>query len=333
MIKIAAVTLTLVAASSLTAQDAAHGQWIADFDVAVAAAKKANKDLLVDFTGSDWCGWCVRLHKEVFDHAEFNEGVDEHFVLVALDFPRGADAKAKVPNPERNTELQAKYAVRGFPTILLMTAEGEVYGRTGYQAGGPAKYVESLAKMRTEGKRSLAEINDLVAKFEAAKDVTRVEVMKLAIDKLATMASDQVGIDKIAAIAMEGVASDDTALQEKALTALLKSSQADAACMAKAAELDPDNAKGLFEYTVQGAMMAVSDDASAKAFLTSLDALLAKGAKDAALLEGMLANAARWSNGPLANKEAAVKYAKLLQAKAVDAAKHKKLLDEVLGDG
>ena len=68
------------------------------------------------------------IAKEVFDHAEFENGVKDHFILVALDFPNGAEAKAKVPNPERNKELQEQYGIRGFPTILLMSAEGEVFG-------------------------------------------------------------------------------------------------------------------------------------------------------------------------------------------------------------
>jgi len=132
MTKASYVLLTLFAASALSAQEETHSKWYDDFDVAVEAAKREKKDLLVDFTGSDWCGWCIRLHKEVFDHAAFDAGVKDHFILVALDFPRGEAAKKKVPNPARNNELQQKYGVRGFPTILLMGADGEVYGKTGY---------------------------------------------------------------------------------------------------------------------------------------------------------------------------------------------------------
>tara|TARA_R110002072_G_scaffold228234_17_gene385544 strand:+ start:399 stop:1403 length:1005 start_codon:yes stop_codon:yes gene_type:complete len=332
MNRIASATLTLLASTALLAQDAKHIEWIADFDVAVAAAKKANKDLLVDFTGSDWCGWCIRLHKEVFDHPEFQAGVEKHFVMVALDFPRAEEIKAKVPNPERNKELQNKYGVRGFPTILLMTADGEVYGRTGYQKGGPVPYVESLDKMRIEGKKNLAEIKDLVGKFEVAQGVSRTAVVGMAIEKLAGMSGDAVGIAQLATIAKVALQSEDLAVQEKAVTALLKTGQGDAACNAKALELDPDNKKGLFEITVQAAMQSVTDDASAKAFLKALDGLVEKGAKDAGLLESMLVNATRWTSGPLKDEAASKKYGKLLKEHAKDPAKHAKLLDKVLGE-
>ena len=197
MIKIASASLALFTVTALTAQEAHHLEWYADFDVAAAAAKKANKDLLVDFTGSDWCGWCIKLHKEVFDHEEFENGVKDHFVLVALDFPRSEEAKAKVPNPERNKELQEQYAIRGFPTILLMSPDGQVFGKTGYQPGGPVPYVESLDKMRTEGKANIAEIKKTVAAYDAAEGAAKAKVLAEAIDKLAKMESDQIGIDDI----------------------------------------------------------------------------------------------------------------------------------------
>jgi len=333
MIKIAASSLTLLAVTALTAQEAKHPEWYADFDAAVAAAKAAKKDLLVDFTGSDWCGWCIKLHQEVFDHEEFEKGVQDHFVLVALDFPNGPEAKAKVPNPERNKELSEQYGIEGCPTILLMSPDGEVFGKTGYQPGGPVKYVEALDKMRTVGKKNLAEIKAVVTTYDAAEGANRTKVLKTAIDMLARMESDQIGLEDLAAIVLDGLESEDKAIHDKAVIALVKSGQADAECMDKAEALDPDNKLGLLDYTTQGAMMQVHDDATAKAFLTKLDNLVQKGSKNGELFEGMLANAARWSAGPLNNKENSVKYAKLLKEKAKDAAKHADLLKSILGDG
>jgi thioredoxin-related protein len=143
-------------------------KWIADYDKAVEAAKAGNKDLFIDFTGSDWCGWCKRLEAEVFSKKEFLDEVQKDYVLVALDFPQGDEAKAKVPNPKRNDELLQKHGVTGFPTILLVTADGEVFAQTGYQAGGPVKYVESLKSLREGGRKALAECKEIVAKFAAA---------------------------------------------------------------------------------------------------------------------------------------------------------------------
>ncbi len=333
------VTTVLFAATLLTpvaiGQDDAQtghgaGHWYADFDEAAAVARKAGKDLLVDFTGSDWCGWCIKLDEEVFAHDAFQKGVEPNFVLVALDFPRGQEAKAKVPNPERNNELKDKHGVRGFPTVLLMTADGDVYGKTGYQRGGPEKYVESLDQMRTEGKRNLAEIQELVAKFEAAKGPSKAAVQALAIDKLATLEPGAIGANQLATIARPAVASNDMAVVEKAVAALLKSGQAEETTIEKALELDPKNEKGLHEQVVSSRMKGVKDDTTARAFLTALDGLVALEPQDSALFEKMLAQAAQWAAGPLGDEAAAKKYAKTLKQKAKDPKKHAKLFERIL---
>ena len=132
-------------------------KWYTDLDEAKAVAVKENKPLLVDFTGSDWCGFCIKLHAEVFDKPEFEEFA-KGYVLVELDFPnkkpQPAEEKAK------NKATQAKFAVTGFPTILLLDAKsGEAYGRqSGYGPGtGPKAYLEKLSAFQNtpEGRASL----------------------------------------------------------------------------------------------------------------------------------------------------------------------------------
>ncbi len=132
------LTLGLAALVSAPAVALAGGgdHWMADYDAAVEVAKKEGKNLLVDFTGSDWCGWCIRLNKEVFQHESWETAATKEYVLVALDFPQAEELQAKVPNPKRNRELAEMLGVQGYPTILLMTPSGDVFGRTGYQRGG-----------------------------------------------------------------------------------------------------------------------------------------------------------------------------------------------------
>ncbi len=133
-------------------------KWYTDLDEAKAVAIKQNKPLLVDFTGSDWCGFCIKLHTEVFDQPEF-EAFAKNYVLVELDFPR-----KKVLPPEekaKNTVAQAKFGVTGFPAVLLIDAKsGEAYGcASGYGPGtGPKAYLEKLStyKNTAEGKAALA---------------------------------------------------------------------------------------------------------------------------------------------------------------------------------
>ncbi len=120
----------------------AGDDWLTDFDKAKAQAKELNRPILVDFSGSDWCGWCIKLDKEVFSKQEFKDYAKENLVLLLLDFPR----KKALPEAEKkaNDGLSTKYKVRGFPTVLLLDAEGKELARTGYMPGGPQAYIKHL---------------------------------------------------------------------------------------------------------------------------------------------------------------------------------------------
>jgi thioredoxin-related protein len=150
-------TLAAFVALMLAALPALAGpKWYTDLDEAKAVAVKENKPLLVDFTGSDWCGYCIKLHAEVFDKPEFAEFA-KGYVLVELDFPnkkpQPAEEKAK------NKATQAKFGVSGFPTVLLLDAKtGEAYGRqSGYGPGsGPKAYIEKLSAFKNTAEGRLA---------------------------------------------------------------------------------------------------------------------------------------------------------------------------------
>ncbi len=117
-------------------------KWETDLEVAKKRAKDENKEILADFTGSDWCGWCIKLKKEVFDQPEFQEYAKKHLVMLELDFPNKKKLPAK--EKEQNEQLSKEFQVNGFPTVLLMNSKGKEIARTGYQDGGPEKYVEHL---------------------------------------------------------------------------------------------------------------------------------------------------------------------------------------------
>ena len=120
-------------------------QWITRLEDAQKIAQADKKDLLVNFTGSDWCVWCIRLKKEVFVQPAFAAATKD-FVLVELDYPRKnlqTDAEKKI-----NAQLAKKYGIEGYPTILLMNAKGEVYAQTGYMSGGPEKYLQHLLELK-----------------------------------------------------------------------------------------------------------------------------------------------------------------------------------------
>jgi thioredoxin-related protein len=120
--------------------------WQTDFEKAKAQAKAEKKLLLVDFTGSDWCAWCKKLQGEVFSKEAFQKEAPKQFVLVELDFPQDKK-KLSEAAIKRNDELAKHYKVQGFPTILVLDAEGHVMAKTGYRPDGPEKYVTHLADL------------------------------------------------------------------------------------------------------------------------------------------------------------------------------------------
>jgi protein disulfide-isomerase len=121
-----------------------HGLWQTDLPSALATAKAENKHILMDFSGSDWCGWCIKLENEVFSKAAFIDYAQENLVLVLVDFPRKTQLPAE--QAAANQALAQKYQVQGFPTVLILNPQGELVERTGYQQGGPDAYVDMIKK-------------------------------------------------------------------------------------------------------------------------------------------------------------------------------------------
>ncbi len=116
--------------------------WKTNLDEALATAKKENKDVLINFTGSDWCQWCKRLSDEVFSKSQFEEFADKNLVLVKIDFPRNIEQS----NATKfyNQKLANMYGVEGFPTIILLDKNGRGILKTGYIQGGVENYIQQL---------------------------------------------------------------------------------------------------------------------------------------------------------------------------------------------
>lgn len=167
---------TLALATFAAAQEAT---WVSDFAKAKAQAKAEKKDLLIDFTGSDWCGWCIKLDEEVFSQDVFRLEAPKHFVLVKLDFPRNKELVTEEVR-KQNAELGELYQIQGYPTILLCDCEGRVYGATGYQEGGPEKYNTHLAELKRKGETFGA----AMAKAAAGKGLDRAKALDEALSAL-----------------------------------------------------------------------------------------------------------------------------------------------------
>jgi thioredoxin-related protein len=172
------ILASLLLALTVSLSTAAGDEWMTDFEAAKQKAAAENKDLLVNFTGSDWCSWCIKLVDEVFKHDAFKKGVADNFVLVDLDFPQDK-SKLDESTQKQNEMLQEKYSIQGFPTILLLDDQGRPYAQTGYQAGGPEKYLAHLDKLlaiKTKRDEALMAAEKLEG---PAKAKSLVEALKL----------------------------------------------------------------------------------------------------------------------------------------------------------
>jgi len=126
---------------------AQQANWLSDYNKAVDQAKADNKDILLDFTGSDWCPWCIRMDKEVLDTKEFKDYADKNLVLMLVDFPQTKQLSQKVQ--DQNADLQKKFDAEGFPTFILVDKEGKILGQqVGYLEGGPSAFIAKLDGMK-----------------------------------------------------------------------------------------------------------------------------------------------------------------------------------------
>ena len=132
------------APQSSRSQAAIEASWQTDFPAALEQAKTQGRQVLLNFTGSDWCHWCHRLRDEVFQQKSFVEYARSNLLLVELDFPRASSQPEA--ERQRNQALAKHFGVTGYPTIILVNGDGHELGRTGYMQGGPKTFVRELKR-------------------------------------------------------------------------------------------------------------------------------------------------------------------------------------------
>jgi protein disulfide-isomerase len=136
--------LVLVASAGF-AMAAAEG-WTTDWEAAKARSKAENKPVFLYLTGSDWCGWCKKLEKEVISQKAFMDFAKEHFVLMEADIPRKKEQPADLK--KQNAALEKKYLAGGYPTIWLLDSEGnKLSGDLGELEGGVDGYIAKLKQL------------------------------------------------------------------------------------------------------------------------------------------------------------------------------------------
>jgi thioredoxin-related protein len=169
----------LFLAALLPAFAAGEDLWTTDLDAARKTAAEGKKDLLLSFTGSDWCPGCIMLKERIFSEAAFREGVKDQFVLVELDYPKNR-TKLGEALVKRNELLLDQYFVAEFPTIILADELGRPYAQTSlstYEPQGPADYVKHLTELRE--RRAIRD--EALASAEKLEGLDRAKALQAAI--------------------------------------------------------------------------------------------------------------------------------------------------------
>lgn len=191
--------LTMMSLVAVTAP-AFAAQWLTDLNAAKEKAIQEGKAILADFTGSDWCGYCIRLKRDVFDKPEFDGYAADKFVLLEVDVPR--NPKFSQEQLEINRALCDEYEVSGYPTIMVLTSQGDVAG--GFVGGMPnleavkaaldpaaenAKALEAAYKL--SGEEQLKALNTA---YKAIPEELKVSATKLRDRIVAADPNDTTGL-------------------------------------------------------------------------------------------------------------------------------------------
>lgn len=126
-------------------QAQARIMWYTNYNQALSVAKRENRPLLLFFTGSDWCGWCKKIDKEVFENPEFASHIGNRFIFVKLDFPMNNPLPKDESN--QNAMLKQKYGITGFPTVVVIDSNENFIAESGYRPGGGKEYANYLLSL------------------------------------------------------------------------------------------------------------------------------------------------------------------------------------------
>lgn len=157
--------------------------WLTNYEQAVEQSKSQNKPILLFLTGSDWCGWCHKLQNEVLNTPEFTERAGDKFIFLIADFPMKTQLDPAVA--KQNKELQQRYKVKGYPTIIILDERQEPIETTGYRPGGGRAYADYLLqkvrdsnaykqKVANLGKENFS-VHELVSLYGKAHELCRLD--------------------------------------------------------------------------------------------------------------------------------------------------------------
>jgi protein disulfide-isomerase len=146
-VKIYRLLLCVAVALSFAIPITAKADWETDYKKAQQTAKEQHKLLLINFTGSDWCGYCIQFDRTILSKQEFKDYANKNLVLLEIDFPRRKEQSAAMRT--QNQRLGSEYQIQGFPTVVILNGDGrKVWEYEGYFADGPQAFIAELEKLR-----------------------------------------------------------------------------------------------------------------------------------------------------------------------------------------
>ncbi|MBR1981650.1 MAG: thioredoxin family protein [Akkermansia sp.] len=259
---------TLCAAMLLAALAPAWAaEWMNDLEAAKARAAVENKAVLVDFTGSDWCGWCIRLRQQVLDTPAFEAYAKDKFVLMEVDVPQNPKFDKNLL--ARNQKLCEQYGVEGFPTILVLNPKGDVVGGV----GGFVPTVDAISKpldaalntaallQKAESQQGAEQLATLAQAYRSLPEDLRQNAVALRQRIIALDSQDTTGL-----VRLQRIQDQREALQRK-LSTTETTSQAIAAIDEALATAEPENKPGMLQIKFQIVLMSAQtvDDVKAAA--------------------------------------------------------------------
>jgi thioredoxin-related protein len=211
----ALLSTNLLAEDEIRLEGAAPGQWTMDFDAAKQVAAEKNLPILLDFSGSDWCGWCKLMERQVFSQKEWTAYATNSIMQVLIDFPSD---KSRIPGKyiDRNNKLKDQFEIAGFPTFIILDSDGKtVLGQLSagenktpqsfiaelrqlfvYRSAQVDKYTKDMAPEKAEKyRKTIEDINSKLKLIDEKQELIMREkhaVMDLAhqVDKLKEQATE-----------------------------------------------------------------------------------------------------------------------------------------------
>lgn len=253
-----------VPSGTITSLDEEGGLWLDDIDEALRVAAETERHVLIDFTGTGWCGFCRRLDGEVLSTGQFLESMPSRFVLVRLDFDAKGNARTDLPHAEKNDALKAALGVDGFPRIVTMTAAGVPYGELGYERGGAGPYVDKLEGLHGKATRLELAVPKATAAIAAARSKEDAEAAADAVVALLRDAGPHALAAPLIPV-VRAVLSVPTITPEResaGLLALFAANEVEDSLIDRAFRVDPSNDAGVPEAALAAAVRTVNDASS-----------------------------------------------------------------------